>query len=249
MKLNKILIINRAPFDRLELEFTDVGITVLSGINGAGKTTLISYIVDSWYELSREVYTNEYEGKENKFYRLSSNSFTIDTSKSSVVYLRYLQDDGSCADYIDIRGYCSEEYYNEIISFDNHISFSTIKNELEKTSIVKQWGISDEKIIKQVFSSSLMTYFPAYRYETPAYLNDPYKVSLKFKTNNDFSGFLPNPIEVTSDLPFIANWIMDIILDGQIYENSTLNIRNNLNSLLTSHNHSGFYRYVPTVSR
>lgn len=234
MKLNKILIINRAPFDRLELEFTDVGITVLSGINGAGKTTLISYIVDSWYELSREVYTNEYEGKENKFYRLSSNSFTIDASKSSVVYLRYLQDDGSCADYIDIRGYCSEEYYNEIISFDNHISFSTIKNELEKTSIVKQWGISDEKIIKKVFSSSLMTYFPAYRYEMPAYLNDPYKVSLKFKTNNDFSGFLPNPIEVTSDLPFIANWIMDIILDGQIYENSTLNIRNNLNSLLTS---------------
>jgi predicted ATP-binding protein involved in virulence len=41
MRLQKILIINRAPFEKFELNFDDSNITILSGINGAGKTTVI----------------------------------------------------------------------------------------------------------------------------------------------------------------------------------------------------------------
>lgn len=234
MRLQKILMINRAPFEKFELNFDDSNITILSGINGAGKTTVISYIADSWYELAKTAYHNEFEGRENKFYRLSSAINMLDFSKPSLVYLRYLQNDGTFADYIDIQGKCTEEEYNEIVTIDNPIPFSKIKNEIEKTSLTKQWGLSDEKIIKEIFSTSLMTYFPAYRYETPAYLNDPYKVSLKFKTKNDYSGYMPNPIEVTSDLPEITNWIMDIVLDDQIYEHSTTSILSNLNNLLTN---------------
>lgn len=234
MRLQKILMINRVPFERFELDFGSSEITVLSGINGAGKTTVISYIADSWYELARTAYENEFEGKVNKFYRISSDMFVLDSSKPSIVYLRYLQNDGSFADYIDIRGKCTEKQYNESIPLKNHIPFSTIKSNIEKASYDKRWGITDEKIRKNIFSTSLMTYFPAYRYETPAYLNDTYKVSLKFNMNLNLSGFLPNPIEVTSDLPDIANWIMDIILDGLLYKNSTATILKNLNALLTN---------------
>ena len=53
MRLKNILLINRAPFEHLELDFGDENINILSGINGAGKTTIISYIVDAFYELAK----------------------------------------------------------------------------------------------------------------------------------------------------------------------------------------------------
>lgn len=234
MKLKKMLIVNRAPFERIELDFDDTDITVLSGINGSGKTTLISYIVDSWYELARKFFHNEFEEKINRLYRVSSDSFTLDTSKPSIVYLRYVENDGAIADYVDIRGRCSEDYYNEIVTIDKHIWFSLFGNELEKNLFVKKWGLSNTINAEKIFTKSIMTYFPAYRYETPAYLNSSYKESMKFKTESEYSGYLINPIEVISDLPSIANWIMDIILDGQIYANSTLSIQYYLNMLLTN---------------
>lgn len=36
----------------------------------------------------------------------------------------------------------------------------------------------------------------------------------------EFSGYLPNPIEVITDLPQLANWLMDVVLDWQIYKQS-----------------------------
>ena len=36
MRLKRIVMINRAPFERLELDFGDENITLLSGINGSG---------------------------------------------------------------------------------------------------------------------------------------------------------------------------------------------------------------------
>lgn len=53
MRLKKLIMINRAPFEKLILDFNDENIAVLSGINGAGKTTIISHIVDAFYELAR----------------------------------------------------------------------------------------------------------------------------------------------------------------------------------------------------
>ena len=61
---------NRAPFDNLRMSFGDESTIILSGINGSGKTTVISHIVDAFYELARKAYSNEFEDKENKYYRV-----------------------------------------------------------------------------------------------------------------------------------------------------------------------------------
>ena len=225
--------INRAPFDKLTLDFDNENIVVLSGVNGAGKTTILSYIVDSFYELAKKAFPNEFEGKSNKFYRVSSAMYSIDMSKASIVYLRFSKDNGNDIDYIDIRGKCSEQEYKTMLDIESPIAYSTIKRELERELYTKHWSISDKKEIEQVFNSHILTYFPAYRYETPSFLNDPYKVELRFKTNMDFSGYLPNSIEVTSDLPQIANWIMDIVLDLRLNENSTISVFNQLSLLLS----------------
>ena len=57
MRLKKAIFINRAPFDKLELNFDNSNIFLLSGVNGKGKTTILSYIVDAFYELAKKVIT------------------------------------------------------------------------------------------------------------------------------------------------------------------------------------------------
>lgn len=238
MRLKNILLINRAPFERFELDLGDENINILSGINGAGKTTILSYIVDAFYELARIAYHNEFEENPNKYYRISSGLYSIDKYAPSVVYLRFITDDGKLADYIDFRGKFSEIYYNDIIRLPDKIPFSVLDKDMISDDSRKRWSISEKMEITSIFTNNILTYFPAYRYETPSFLTSPYSVELKFAKEMSFTGYLPNPIEVTSDLPQIANWIMDIVLDHEIYKGkaSTLfvQINNVLNDILSS---------------
>lgn len=219
IRLQKAIFRNRAPFEHLELDFQDSNILVLSGINGRGKTTILSHIVDAFYEMAKKGFQNEFENKANKFYRVSSPYLNLDSSKASFVYFRF-DIDGDIIDYLDVRNICTETEYNEAVKIDNKILFSAFENKLKRTRCVKHVSISNE-IAEKIFSNNVITYFPAYRYEQPNYLNDPYKIDLNFKLDMEFNGYLPNLIEVRSDLPNIANWILDIVLDSQLYKSDT----------------------------
>ncbi len=217
IRLQKAIFHNRAPFDHLELNFDDSNVFILSGINGRGKTTIISHIVDSFYEMARPEFQNEFEGRSNKYYRVSSPLQNLDFSKPSFVYLRY-EYEGKNIDYIDVRNICTEKEYNEAITIINKIPFHDFSNDLNEMKGVKYLSKNEIKI-NEVFYNNLLTYFPAYRYEKPGYLNNPYQINIDFKKETGFSGFLYNPIEVVSDLPNIANWLMDVVLDKNLYQN------------------------------
>lgn len=231
MRIQKMLLINRAPFEKIHLDF-EKNITILSGINGTGKTTILTYIVDSFYELAKKAFQNEFENKAGKYYRVSSPLFSLDFEAPSVVYIRFQKNDGTFADYIDARGEITQGWYDKNINLPNSIPFNHIDGQLQSDNNIKYWSISDKKEIEKLFNNSLYTYFPAYRYEEPSFLNDPYKIQLSFSTDSRFSGYLTNPIEVTSDLPQITNWIMDIVLDKYLYK-TTSQIQSNINWLLS----------------
>ena len=55
MKIEKAIFVNRAPFKKVEFDFLESGVNVLSGINGRGKTTVISHIVDLLAELKNRL--------------------------------------------------------------------------------------------------------------------------------------------------------------------------------------------------
>ena len=49
----------------------------------------------------------------------------------------------------------------------------------------------------------------------------------------EYSGYLPNKLEVVSDIPNLANWLMDLVLDCQIYdEDEWKQLKNSFNVLL-----------------
>lgn len=233
MRLKKVIFINRAPFDKLELDFDDSNIFLLSGINGKGKTTVLSYIVDAFYELAKKGYEYEFESKQNKYYRISSGLFSMSNQAYSIVYLRFVTEEGRENDYIDIRGRITEEEYYAVLGIDHPISFSNISGDLKRSGNLKYWKNHSEKDSTEVFSSELMTYFPAYRYEQPYYLNSPYKPDIEFNKDIGFVGYLKNPIEVTSDFPKIANWMMDVVLDKNIYNDDSVEVLGKINGIIT----------------
>lgn len=215
--LKKAIFVNRAPFDNLELEFNEKSINVLTAINGKGKTTILSQIVDAFYELAKRHYANEFEGKEGKFYRVSSSMYNQDSSKPSFVYLRF-SNGGKTADYIEIRNKFSESDYNSSIKIENKIPFGVLLQKTQKQDYLKYWHIDSDSFVSSAFENNLLTSFPSYRYELPSYLGDSYKVDVDYSKDNGFTGYLPNPIEVVTGMRQIANWIMDVVLDWELYK-------------------------------
>ena len=231
--LEKAILVNRAPFSKLSLDFNKNSIAVLTATNGKGKTTLLSHITDAFYEMAKPNF-QDFENTSNKFYRISSAIYNLDNNKPSFVYFRFRTEEGNI-DYVDIRNNCTEEEYNEAIPIESKISFDNLKVELESRKCVKRISPNfNKEIAEKIFKNNLLTYFPSYRYETPGYLNDPYKIKLDFTNQSRYSGYLNNPIEVITGLPQLANWIMDVVLDirvNQETENSLL--FRNLNIIIT----------------
>ena len=219
VNVHKCLFINRAPFkENLEISFKE-GVNVLCGINGRGKTTILSYIVDALYEMAKPNYRGSFEGKEYKYYRLSSSFHTIDPGKPSIVYIRFKLGD-RIVDYIDVRGKLSEAEYNELVKYDGKVEYRKIQNGLSSSDTVKLFSCNEtDPAIKNAFEKYVLTYFPSYRYELPGYLNNPYKEDVEISNSMQFSGELTNPIEVCTGLAEFSSWILDVVLDWEVNKN------------------------------
>lgn len=237
MRVERVIIINRAPYNSLDLHFGNESIDVLAGYNGSGKTTIASYIVDALYEMAKKGYSKTFENIENQYYRISTSIYVKDRSKPSIVYIRF-ENSGKNIDYVDFANRCDELQYNTLINLNDKIKFEKIKPILEKNFNGKFLSDDSKEMSNGIFDNNLLTYFPSYRFEQPFYLNNPYKIHLDFKKENDFSGTLSNPIEVDSDIPNIVNWMLDVILDekasGMDTRDNLVNINKILNGILLS---------------
>ena len=221
MVLQRIIFVNRAPFNHLDLNFTNGNINVLTGINGRGKTTILSYIVDAFHEFAKPYFINSYVGKENKYYRYSSPLFTINRTESSFVYLRF-EDNRQYYDYIDIRGDLKQNEYDEHIIFSDKITWQKILQELKQDNNQVRIVSSNvnKEFVNKLFYTNVLTYFPSYRFEYPGFLNDPFKIQMHHDQNMKFASELRNPIEVVSTLHTLSNWFLDVVLDGLLYRNN-----------------------------
>ncbi|MCW1712586.1 MULTISPECIES: AAA family ATPase [Synergistaceae] len=233
--IKNMILHNHAPFEHIELDFFEKGISVLSAVNGGGKTTILSHIADAWYEMARESCPNEFEGKENKYYRISSPTYSIESNKPQLVFIRFFADNKTI-DYVSLRGKTNKKDFESIVPDDCTIKFDSLQSELDKSNNIKYCSESDKKSIEQLFKDNIITYLPSYRHEQPGYLNDPYKISINYGLEPNFSGHLVNSIEIISDLPGLANWLMDVVLDMRLYSNNS-NIQtlfNNINLIFSN---------------
>lgn len=216
--VRRIVIKNRAPFaEGIDLAFCDKSINVLSGINGKGKSTLLSYIMDAWVEITRDVFTTTYEDRPNKYYRISSPLFDIDSNKPSCVYIRF-NNDGQDIDYLDVRNIHSKKEYDSLLLSENLVSYEQIERDIELNASSKKVSKIDAKNIKNIWLSNVVTFFSSYRHLLPNYLNQCYKEGVEYTTRSGFSDELPNPLEVKLDIGALVNWLMDVTIDAELYK-------------------------------
>lgn len=236
--IKKIIFVNRAPFDKIDIDFQENEIAVLTAVNGRGKTTILSHIVDALHEIARAHYSTEFEGRENKFYRVSSSLYSLDTAAPSMFYLRF-DINGAEIDYIDIRGDVDQATYERYAPLDNKIPFESFSKQLNSNGFIKFSPTLNDKVsANNLFNLNIATYFPAYRYESPGFLNDAYKIELDFAKETIYNGKLPNPIEVVTGVKKFANWLMDIVLDMQYDQSGVRVLKHNLDTLVTLALHS-----------
>lgn len=153
MYLEKIIFDNRAPFEHLEIDFKNSGVNVITAINGKGKTTILSHITDAFYELARPAYPQEFEGRENKLYRVSSSLYNINSSKPSIVYFRF-KDGEDIYDYIDIGGNCTKDQYDNTINVNGKIDYNSFQTGLVQQNFAKYWNIKSNDIRKKMFEQN-----------------------------------------------------------------------------------------------
>lgn len=221
--VDRIIIKNRAPFNSIDLSFRDGSISVLTAFNGKGKTTILSYIVDAWIEMTKAAYPNTYEGRENSYYRISSPLYDIDKSQTSIVYIRFNRN-GKNIDYVDIRNGISKEWYESVIPMDDRIPYESFDAVNKKRKAFKMIApdFHNQDDITGIFDNTLCAYFPSYRFELPNFLNEKYKEDVTHKIDSAYRGYLTNPLEVTSDIREITNWILDVVLDQEVNGRETI---------------------------
>jgi predicted ATP-binding protein involved in virulence len=236
--LERIIIKNLAPFDNdLDLIFAENKIAVLSAINGKGKTTIMSWIVDAFHTIAKKGHPEEYRDKPNDLYRISSPIYTLDQTKNSVVYLRFKYNNTNI-DYIELRkenpdANFIQQDYDTLVPIADKIPFARIQNWLSSNKNFAR-GTSDvlSENSKDIFNSNIIAYFPAYRNELPAWLNDTYKKQTQeFTHESKYAGFFKAPIEIMGNIHNITNWIMDVILDRNIFSYNSDREKNILDSL------------------
>ena len=218
MKLEKAIFYNRAPFDYLELNFSD-NINVLSGFNGSGKTTILSHIVDSFYELARNYFSFDVVEKNTYLYRISSSLYNLNNNETSLVIFLFKNNEDKYL-YLDAKNKIGDAIRSRFSKYLRQFECANYEQILSKEGFLKTWVCNDKEIddsSKTIFSNNLLTYFPSYRYESPGYLTNIFGVKLNFNKTFNIKKDLINKIEVESNIEDIANWIMDVVLDREIY--------------------------------
>lgn len=240
MRINRIVFCERAPFHKLDLDLSNNQIISLTGINGSGKTSILSHIVDAFFEIARKTFGNEFSGeKAGKLYRISSQLYNMDSASDSFVYILF-ECGGKNLHYIDIQGVIDESEFNRLFSKlwkDSEptswpVNYNAIRHQYRNGSKHAKYLNIVEDEARDIFTNNILTYFPSYRYEQPGYLNDVFQMQMSYRCKSDSNGYFINPIEVTSNLPQIANWMMDVVLDNELYRDSIA--INNLQQLVSN---------------
>lgn len=213
--LKKIIIKNISAIEYLEFtaSFTGEGNPkpiIIVGANGSGKTTLLSNIIDSFYEISSNLFSNvaKMENTNRKFYKINgvpnlsfgkNKGFTIINYKS-----KNIEEPIEYIDYIN----CNTDDIKEFCSLN-----------LETKSGKKTTYFNKDYIerLRQEWHTQAHYYQPANRYEEPFWKNPNFDDS--FKETKKYINKYDKELEIITSLEKNYSYIMDIVLDVLLYKN------------------------------
>ena len=187
---------------------------ILVGKNGSGKSIILSNIVDALYELGGQAFddvTKKSAGLGHKYFKLTSGNHIRLGTLGLVGYVKFAKDATEKLEYLYLVGNTKKD--------DARMSFLRVG--LPSSRLHLQRGqykavTQDKEKIQKIFRSSVLAFFPSYRYAIPEWqvgdyasqrISDPYRRTYK--------GFLNRPILVDNARFDTPTWIEDVVIDSR----------------------------------
>jgi hypothetical protein len=221
MYFKHITLRNVGPIEKINYDFPfsndgNPKPLILVGTNGSGKSILLSYLLNALMAAQQVAFDNP-EVEQGNVYKLRSSQYI--KNGSTYCYARVnFGPDFSCYEW---QLACSREDY--VKSFgEPEIDSSFGEIPLHETSLFNTNFTYNPVEVSKQFGSNCVLYFPANRFEQPAWLNEQNLNAtaelIERKTINRVSN---RCIIQQSPLTVSKNWLMDILLDRMIYDLKT----------------------------
>ncbi len=215
MYLKRVLIDYLGAIEKLNIDmpFTDSHLPkplILVGKNGSGKTLLTTSIVDSLIQIKRSGFMSIPEVSDQKFYKAGKKDYIKINNEYSFVHIEYERDNGAPVKYDDIAS-LKPTQTRELLKHYN-INFQADFNE-------NGYSKTTSGDLKGVFEEELIIYFPVNRYHTPAWLVE--KTDLRLNIIENYVGKNSDSLIKLDAINEIESWILDVILDKNLYETKT----------------------------
>jgi predicted ATPase len=227
MYIKKIYYENVGPIEKinLDLPFQNNGNPkpiIFVGENGSGKSLLLSNIVDSFYEIAGQAFSNVTVRQEqggHKYYKTMNFIQVKNNNNFLVSYIEYGND---------------QEKYEYIYKIGEK-DFNIFKNEIGlNISDNLNWDANDsikkintnKKQSEDIFLNNIICSFSPNRYEKPVWMGDKYynlSEDEHINIENHWSGELRTPIDVSASTVFTLKWLLDIIVDSRADINQSNN--------------------------
>ena len=218
MYFKHITLRNVGPIEKInyDFQFSNDGNPkplILVGTNGSGKSILLSYLLNALMAAQQVAFDNP-EVEQGKVYKLRSSQYIRNGSMYSYARVNF-GSDFSCYEWLLPRpreDYVKSFGYPEIDS-----SFGEIP--LHEASLFNTNFTNNPVEVSKQFGSNCVLYFPANRFEQPAWLNEQnLNATAEFVERKRINRASNRWIIQQSPLTVSKNWLMDIILDRELYE-------------------------------
>lgn len=217
MYIKKIILKNTGPIDRFEYEFPIQNgcpkPVVFVGANGSGKSVLLSHLLNP-IMTAQQVAFDDSEVERDRVFKLRSPLYIKTGANFS--YSKVVFGDGfGCEEWMLSHKRSEHEKQFGRPSIDS--SYSEIP--AENSSFFKPDFAHRIADISKQFTKNCILYFPANRFEHPAWLNERnLKSTAVFVDPAQIERQSKRKIIQDSPLNTTKDWLLDVLLDRSIYE-------------------------------
>lgn len=187
---------------------------IFIGQNGVGKTLLLSSIVDSFIEFKRKQYVTIPETEGNKYFKVLKKDY-VQTDKDYCMASIDFKDENVLANYKEVITTIEPTRFVSQYAEMLHLN-TDILNDARFLEVGLYKNCSPCNDMKKSISSNMLLYFPFSRYEQPAWLNNDNRTSFKIK--DSYYDVSTRNIIKNNVIEDTQNWILDLLLDRELYE-------------------------------
>lgn len=227
MYIKKIVCENLGPIARLTIDFPFEAdgkpqLVALVGQNGAGKSLVLSTLLDAFIEIKRQTYTSLPEVPKDEFIRLQKKDYIRSRQDHSYVAVSVSEGETIATLTELVRGIPQAEFQAKYPAAQfPHLQQD--QQHFQESGFFKHCAVPNP--IQDAIKKNVALYFPYFRYESPAWLNPNAAPNLVMQQDMMYGRSTENLIK-TNIVHEIENWILDLVLDMELYERRLIDVPN-----------------------